>query len=533
MPLYPHVKLTRERFPRVLATRIVADDDAEYFGPFLNRSNARILIDFLNRTFRLRSCEIDIDGRFNYPCTMYYKRRCLGPCVSDLCDEAAYGEMVALVRSFLLNDRELFRLTVSMKIEAASGELDFERAAKWRDLLDAVEAFWADSRRALRIEETSDTFDARGSDDGLDTFLISQKGRRVLGERIFSFLGATDADSGEAVADVVEQFYRFHAPREIRVLDDFPRRRELQRVLSSKFDRRVPIIVVGEANRKKSTDMAVHRSSAELDVKRAAVRSSAKEIAADLKKIFSLKTTPKKLCAVDAAHISGSFQVAASIGWSKGKSDSGCAGYMLSENESELGTLGEFVATQFRLAEPSDLVLIDGGPAQLKAALNAGSKASFIAAVKPPGRHGEISHFLTSNGERIDFDEGSPAMLLLLKLRDEAHDFANAIHRDTRDFASFYELAGVLPSLTESERQRLVVNLGSNARVKTASASELKNVLGDERAVVAMRDLTAYANGEFVTVKPLVVPLRFQDENGAADDLRPIEFFPGRARKGK
>lgn len=69
--------MTRERFPRILVTRIIAGDDAEYFGAFLNRSNARLLVDFLNRTFRLRSCEIDIDGSFNYPCTMFYKRRVL------------------------------------------------------------------------------------------------------------------------------------------------------------------------------------------------------------------------------------------------------------------------------------------------------------------------------------------------------------------------------------------------------------------------------------------------------------------------
>lgn len=85
--LYPHIKLTRERFPRVLGTRLPDDAEAEYFGAFLNRTNARMLIDFLVRTFRLRSCQIKIDGGFNYPCTEYYRRRCLAPCAADLCGE--------------------------------------------------------------------------------------------------------------------------------------------------------------------------------------------------------------------------------------------------------------------------------------------------------------------------------------------------------------------------------------------------------------------------------------------------------------
>ena len=119
-PLYPHIKLTREPFPRVLATRIIADDDAEYFGAFLNRTNARMLLDFLNRTFRLRSCDIEVDGSFNYPCTMHYKRRCIAPCVRDLANSEDYEEIVGLVRLFLLNDRPLFRSVLSSRIADAS-----------------------------------------------------------------------------------------------------------------------------------------------------------------------------------------------------------------------------------------------------------------------------------------------------------------------------------------------------------------------------------------------------------------------------
>src|SRR3954449_12698738 len=91
---YPHLKLTRETFPRVLATRRIEDGDGdEYFGAFLTKTSVRILIDFLNRTFKLRSCDIAIDGRFAVPCTQYFAKRCVAPCVADLCSRERHFEV--------------------------------------------------------------------------------------------------------------------------------------------------------------------------------------------------------------------------------------------------------------------------------------------------------------------------------------------------------------------------------------------------------------------------------------------------------
>ena len=141
-PLYPHLKLTSERFPRVVATRLIEDDGSEYFGAFLNRTSARMLLDFVNRTFRLRSCEIPVDGSFNYPCTMYYKRRCCAPCVAELCDDAEYAERVNWVRLFLRNERELLREVFLRRIESVAGELDFELASRLRDRIGEIEEYW-------------------------------------------------------------------------------------------------------------------------------------------------------------------------------------------------------------------------------------------------------------------------------------------------------------------------------------------------------------------------------------------------------
>lgn len=421
-PLYPHITLTRERFPRILATRIIADDDAEYFGAFLNRTSARMLLDFLNRTFRLRSCDIEIDGSFNYPCTMHYKRRCIAPCVRDLTDEEEYQEMVRLLRLFLLNDRHLFGSVITEKVAEASDRLDFETAAKWRDILQAVEAYWADSRRSVWLDTSSDTITHRVTNAGIDIILISQKGRRVLGERIFSFDGASEADIQEIVSEVIQQFYRFHVPKEIRTAISLLDRKELEKLLRERVGRKVKILSLTEKNRKVSTDLAVYRSSGELDVRRSVVRSSPSVLMQSLKSEFKLVRKPKRITAIDVSHISGTDQVAAAVSWADGSLDPVGSKYWLSDATSELGSVKRFVERvgSSRNSGVPEMLLIDGGPAQLTAAMSADvpENISIISAVKPAGEHESVSHFLAPKNVRVEFDITSESHRLLQRLRD-------------------------------------------------------------------------------------------------------------------
>ncbi|HSU24400.1 MAG TPA: hypothetical protein VLI65_00335, partial [Pyrinomonadaceae bacterium] len=115
--LYPHLKITNETYPRILATRKIEKDGAEYFGAFLTKTSARILIDFVNRTFRLRSCDIPINGKFPVPCTQHYNKRCLAPCVESLCDLDNYLSMVDIVRLFLSNKRNELAEALQFRIQ--------------------------------------------------------------------------------------------------------------------------------------------------------------------------------------------------------------------------------------------------------------------------------------------------------------------------------------------------------------------------------------------------------------------------------
>ncbi len=200
LKLYPHFKLTNEKFPRLLVTRKITNDDSEYFGPFLPKTGARILLGFANKLFKLRSCEIDIEKGLPIPCTMFYRKRCLAPCVENICDEAEYTEAVDLLRLFLRDDRILLKAILTKKIEAYSENFDFEQAADWRDVLLEIGKVWEGKRSQYWLEKAVDTWEIIEEGPGIILNLVTQRGRKILGHRSFLF----EKESDETIGEIVE-----------------------------------------------------------------------------------------------------------------------------------------------------------------------------------------------------------------------------------------------------------------------------------------------------------------------------------------
>ena len=500
---YPHLKLTAERFPRLLATRRVEDDGAEYFGAFLTKTAVRILIDLFNKNFRLRSCEIDIDGSFPMPCTQFYRRRCAAPCVASLCSESEYSELVGLVRFVLANDQVLFRKAIGAIIERYSDELEFEKAARYRDMAFAVDKFWANDRLQLWLDDAVDTFAVEDTPEGTSIFLVTHRGRRVLGRKVFAVEREDYETSDLAFSELIDSFYLFHLPREIRVSRDFHGRKALEQKITDRHGRQAKISVVNPRTKGINAYRGLLLSHDEHELDKAKPLASAEIISAKLRRIFDLDKRPLRIAAFDVAHISGTGFVAAKAVWVNGRFVSEEYRFQISDLRSEIAVLAESVNAALRdFAHESvppavaggdlgpqsqtppataggtdshsiwpDLIVLDGGKAQLNAVLAAVAdipdRPPIIAAVKPAGKHSSIAAFLTEDGRSIAFDVESAAHTMLLLLRDEAHDLANRIHRDYREMKPFYEAAG--------------------------------------------------------REEPLIVPIRLYAQNGGAEDLIPIE----------
>jgi len=528
--LYPHLKITNEKYPRVLATRRIEDDGAEYFGAFLTKTAVRILIGFLNRKFRLRTCDIPIDGNFSVPCTQHYHRRCVAPCVESLCDHETYLQVVDLARLFLANRRSELVENLTSRMQSASDQLDFETAARWRDLMKSIEKFWSNSRLNVWLDDCVDTYAADETEAGSFIYLVTQRGCYVLGRKVFELPRGGGQPPHEAIAEIIHGFYRFHVPREIRVAFDFEERLLLERALSNTSGRQVQIKVVRPDRQMITSIRALRLARAENDLDLSKQRATPRQISGELKRMFELKKLPTRVEAFDVAHISGKAFVAAMSVWDNGKFVSTEYGFQISKEASELRAMADSVVSRLaeRRRKPPDLVLIDGGRPQLNAVLNAVkesdlSAVSLVAAVKPSGKHSSVSRFISDTGDAIEYDPFNPAQNMLRLLRDDAHDLANRVHRDLRDMQHNYELAAILPSLNEADRRDILKTVGSVSRIAELSTDEIANQFRPQTARLIARDIQNYRKGNSPVVLPLIVPIRFDDPDGGADDMRPID----------
>lgn len=526
---FPHFKITNEKFPRLRITRKIENDRAEYFGAFLPETGARLLLDFLNRTFRLRSCTIKIDGDFPVPCTQHYEKRCVAPCVESLCDKPQYDEIVKLTKLFLADERENLEAFLARKIETAAGDLNFETAGIERDFLQNIQNFWSKKQSHYWLAGAVDSFAIDEKDGKSYVYLVSQRGRKVLGKRVFVFEKTESFNAVDVLSQIIWQIYEYYAPKEIRVSADFLSRKFLAKVLSLRNKRQIKINVAG-SNRKITTERAFGRTKFEFDFRQIKPLKNFTETQNELAAEFALKRKPKRIEAFDVAHISGTDFVAAKSVWEDGKFLIDEYRFWLLAEKSELEALEKGIVESFAEKKRSpDLILIDGGKTHLNAALKAvrhlkNRRFHIFSAVKPARKHNEISHFITENGAVIKMKPESETFQTLVRLRDEVHDLANSIHRRRRDTSHFYELAALLPSINEKERRRLLQNYGSLKQLKSAGKADLAKFFGAKKAEIAFGELRTKSE----KVEPLIVPIRFDEENGDARDLQPIQSAQNR-----
>lgn len=522
--LYPHIKITNEEFPRLLAARRIFDDGAEYFGAFLPDTKVRFLLGFLIDAFRLRGCDIPLDGSFLVPCPQYFRRKCLAPCVENLCDEGKYLEFVDYARLFLQNKTEKLNDLLLEKINILSEKLDFETATKWRDFKQSINDFQADKQRQFRIDDASDSFDIKINDSKILISLVTRKNRKILGTRVFGFENEADFTSAEILQQILWQFYQFHTPGEISVSTDFQSRKFLEKTLSRRAGKTIKISIFNAKNQKKTVNKAFQRGEHEHKLENIKPILTASEIQNKIQKEFNLREKPFRIEAFDVAHISGVDFVGAKSAWENGIFKTEKYEFWFLDEKNELEAMAKTLENRFQNDDSlPDLIVIDGARSQLSAALKSlnkqnGARISIISAVKPSQRHNEISYFLKADGEKVSFKLNADEFNVLLKLRDEAHELANYVHRTKRETTHFYELFQATPFLSENERYFLLRKFGTLKELKKKEETEFVKLFGKEKGRLIFQNLKK----EFVKIQPFIVPIRYNDLNSGAEDLRPL-----------
>ena len=510
---YPYVKLTMgERFPRVYVTRRLRKDGSSYYGPYFPANLAYRIVDLIHRHFLIPSCKVDLNRFHLRPCLQYYIGRCLGPCVEGLTTPDIYQEAIRDVKLFLEGrPTDLYRSLRERMAKAAEAQ-EYERAAKYRDLISTVELLQEKQRIASVEGDDADVFGYHFENGMLAVNLFHMRAGRVLDRREFFWedlpdfatpgTSRKDADGndsgqgsfhpGDFFSALLKQLYigQPYVPRNIYVPVEFEDREMLEELLSDQIEdsrgARVHILVPQRGDKRSLIDLAGNNAKQSYDQRFRIMKPNTKAIQEALQDTLGMPELPSRIECFDISHIQGAETVASMVVWEDGqmkKSDYRKFIIRSVDGVDDFASMREVVKRRYKRVQDEkkkmpSLVLIDGGLGQLHAAAEALESLEIInqplAAI---AKREEIIYVSGQEDEPVALDHHSPVLHLVQLIRNEAHRFAVTFHRKRRQMRDRSTELLDIPGVGERTTRRLLEHFGSVQAVRQADVAALSAVV--------------------------------------------------------
>jgi excinuclease ABC subunit C len=540
---YPYLQLTTsEAFPRILVARRVEKSGDFYAGPFLPAKLARRTMTLAHRLFGIRSCNEVITGQRERPCLEYDIKRCVAPCVAEVCGEEQYGVAVASTRLLLEGRNEELIETLRGRMEHAASAERYEEAAQARDALRTVQAL-RDRQQKVATPGLGDrdVFGLKVGPSGGAIQVFAMRGGRVV-ERVELATEPGDLASREAevLQAALQQFYEDRvAPSEISLPLEIEDAEAIESWLSARAGRKVRIAVPSRGDKRALVELATR--NAELSYRTRFNEATAAHFDAleTLRVLLGLPALPRRIECFDNSTIQGSDTVSSMVVCEDGRMKRSeyrkyrIRGSGLGTRSSGLGTGGSGLGTRDSGLRPEDsttesmrhttpeptgvvsgftrtggddfaamrevvrrryrkvvedggpfpdLILIDGGRGQVSAAYEALESVGLGNLVAVGIAKREELLFTRDRQDPVVLSESDPALLLLQRIRDEAHRFAVTFHRKARTMRDLRSELDDVPGIGPRRRRALLTTFGSLAGVRRATREELSAVVGTKAA---------------------------------------------------
>ena len=485
---YPYLKLTiSDDYPRIVFTRRILKDGAEYFGPFLPGGLARKAIKLVQKLFQVRVCRIPIDGKLPRPCLYHDMRRCLGPCVDGLTTYVAYQEAVEQTRLFLTGRNEQLKRQLKRQMLDASERQEYEEAARLRDLLAEVDEIGERRKLSSVRGEDVDIFGVHTAGGNAAVLVLVMRGGQVLDRRELFWEGRDEVEPSRLLSEVLPQLYGHTTfiPKEIHLPVPVDGEEALVEWLSERKEARVYVRMPARGPKADRVALAMH--NAKLAFKRRFRAESPGALAARaLTGHLGLGDSPQRIEGFDISNFQGADTVASLVVWEAGrmrKSDYRSFNIRGLSGPDDFASMKQAVERRYRrvldeVGAMPDLILIDGGRGQLNAALEALSVLGVeeTAVVGLAKREEEI--YLPARPEPLRLARDDAGLRLLQQIRDEAHRFAVSRHRRRRRARTLRSRLDSLRGVGPRRRKLLLRRFGSLAGVEQASLDDLSATLG-------------------------------------------------------
>ena len=516
---YPFIKITtNEDFPRVYVTRNFAKDGNRYFGPYTNGTAVYEVMGLIKKLFPLRTCKKAIveGGEPTRACLNYHINLCKAPCAGYI-SKAEYWEMIDEIINILNGTDTSIIKKLKLEMEKAAEELEFEKAAKIRDRILAIELI-SEKQKMFTVKEGDEDFIDLYIDekDGCAQVFFVREGK-VTGREHFMIENISDDPVKEVISSFIASFYGGTAqiPKTIYVPEEIEDQELIEKFLTEKRGSKVWIKVPKKGDKKNLLDMVRNNAKIMLDQfkeKMVEEKELNKSALTELADVLGLDSLPARIEAYDISNIQGVDSVGTMVVFENGKAKN--SDYRRFKIKSVKGpndyeSMREILSRRFshgleevnkikeRNLEYSkgkfcifpDLIMMDGGKGQVNIALEVlkdfGIEIPVCGLVKD---HKHRTRGIIFNNEEILIRRGSGLMNLITRVQDEVHRYAITYHRSLRDKRTLHSILEDIPRIGEKRRRNLLMKFGSIDNIKKASMEELLDTPGiDKRAAESIK----------------------------------------------
>jgi excinuclease ABC subunit C len=499
---YPYIKVTvQEPFPRVYVTRRLEDDGAKYFGPYTDVGSMRRSLNVVKRIFTVRSCNYDMPAQMpERPCLDYYIKRCKAPCILAQ-SQHDYRSMIDEVVLFLSGRPDEVVRRVKERMDLAAEQLDFERAAELRDVLQHLEQM-EEPTVVLEVEggDRDVIGYARDGDDACVTILRIRSGKLLSREQ--RFLENLDGEDDAYVLSVFlagSYLSMQERARQLLLPFDFPDRELLEQSLPD-----VRIVIPQRGPRRDLIALAEQNARhllEELKLSSLEAEERAGDPVYELGRELGLQRLPRSLVCFDISTTQGTDTVGSCVWFENARPKRGeyrKFKVKTVEGTDDFASMHEVVRRYFdrRIKDEKpmpDLIVIDGGKGQLSAAYAALSEVGITdrPLISLAKREEEI--FVWGRTDPLKLSRRSPALRLLQQARDEAHRFAVTYNRKRRSMRTVTSELLKVPGIGPVKRRQLLQEFGSVQGVRDAGEEAIAKLPGfnAERARKLLESLAA------------------------------------------
>ena len=471
---YPYVKITSEKFPRLVITRNVTKDGI-YYGPFTDVGSVKQTVKFLKSLFKIRTCR-NMDG----PCLNSQIDLCYAPCDGKISQEE-YGEIINKIDLFFQGKYSTIVKNLKREMAEAAANEEYEKAAVIRDQISSIEEIMEKQFVDLVDDDLDqDVIAIAQGENEVVVIIMPIRNGKIVGRDDFLMSGSQYDSSSEILFAFIQQYYGYnrHVPKQILLDEDIDDKELLEEWLSDLRGNKVHIKVPQKGVKLRLVKMA--RKNAEI-IKHQ--KKKMENALIELKKYLKLEKLPRVMEGYDISNISGEFAVGSKVSFKDGKPNKKMYKHFRMETPgpNDFAMMEELLTRRLKMIDRDpepDLIVIDGGKGQLGMACGVLDKLN-LTHIPIIGLAKEFEEIYLPNTKRpIIIPKNNKALHLLQQVRDESHRFAITYHRKLRSknisASSLDDIAGI----RKKRKVALLKELGSIENIKKASVEDLAKIKG-------------------------------------------------------